>query len=67
MTEDFKKWWLWYVEKNTPEGHFHLPLEPKDINDLTPEEFDMYIDNECELKIDNQYGIAFFLCKKTEE
>jgi len=67
MTEEWKSWWLWYVEKNTPEGYFYLPLEPKDINDLTPEEFDLLDASEWELITDNQYGITYFICKKIEK
>ena len=66
MTEDFKSWWLWYVEKHTPEGCFYLPLEAKSINELTPEEFNLFCDNECELIINDDYGIEYFLCKKSE-
>lgn len=64
MTEEYKKWWLHYVESKTPEGYFHLPLEPRRINELTPEEIEIYFDYECELITDNPYGISYFLCKK---
>lgn len=67
MTEDYKKWWLYYVKSQTPEGYFHLPLTPKPINDLTPEEFELYYDNDCELVTNNSYGIAYFLCKKNSD
>lgn len=67
MTEEFKKWWIYYVKSKTPENYFHLPLEAKRINELTPEEFDLFCDNDCELITDNAYGISYFLCKKIEE
>jgi hypothetical protein len=63
MTEDFKKWWIHYVSSQTPEGYFYLPLEPKNINDMTPEEFDLLDASEWEMKTDNPYGITYFLCK----
>jgi hypothetical protein len=66
MTEDFKSWWLHYVSGKTPEGYFYLPLEPKHINDMTPEEFDLLDASEWELKDDNAYGIVWFLCKKNK-
>ena len=63
MTQEFKDWWLYFVNKNTPEGYFYLPLEPKNINDMTPEEFDLLDASEWEMKTDNPYGITYFLCK----
>ena len=66
MTEDFKSWWLWYVKKHTPEGYFYLPLEPKSINDMTKEEFELLDSSEWELMTGNSYGIEYFLCKKQE-
>jgi hypothetical protein len=67
MTEDFKKWWLHYVESQTPEGYFYLPQTPRSIDELTPEEFEIYMNNDCELITDNPYGISYFLCKKDDE
>jgi hypothetical protein len=66
MTEDFKKWWIHYVSSQTPEGYFYLPLEPKNINDMTIEEFDLLDSSEWEMKTDNPYGITYFVCKKIE-
>lgn len=67
MTKEWKEWWKYYVNSKTPEGYFTLPLEAKDINDLTPEEFDLLDSSQWELIIDSKYGIQYFLCKKNEE
>lgn len=66
MTEDFKSWWLYYVKKNTPEGYFYLPLEPKSINDMTEEEFELLDNSDWELITNNEYAIEYFICKKLD-
>lgn len=63
MTGEWKEWWLYYVKKNTPEGYFHIPLEPKSIDDMTIEEFDLLDSSEWEMKIDDVYGITWFICR----
>lgn len=64
MTKEWKEWWIYYVNSKTPEGYFTLPLEPKSIEDLTIEEFDLLDASTWELITDNKYGIEYFLCKK---
>jgi len=63
MTEEWKSWWLWYVKSKTPEGHFYLPLEPKNLNDMTGEEFDLLDNSDWKLITENEFGITYFLCK----
>ena len=63
MTNEWKDWWRWYVDSKTPEGYFTLPLEPKSIEELTPEEFDLLDNSDWELITENMYGISYFLCK----
>jgi hypothetical protein len=67
MTEEFKSWWRWYVRSKTPEGYFFLPLEPKSINDMTIEEFDLLDSSSWEMISNTEYGITYFICKKNEE
>ena len=43
MTEEQKLLWNIVVKAQTPEGYFHIPLEPKGINEMTDEEFDRYL------------------------
>lgn len=64
MTEEYKKVWLEYVKSKTPEGYFFLPLTPKNINNLTPEEFDLLDESDWQLIIED--GVEFFLCKKID-
>jgi hypothetical protein len=67
MTKEWKEWWIWYVNSKTPEGYFTLPLEPKSINDMTIEEFDLLDSSSWEMINNTEYGITYFLCKKNEE
>lgn len=67
FTEEYKKWWLYYVKSKTPEGYFHLPLDAKRIDDMTPEEFELLDSSQWEMITDNPYGITYFLCKNIEE
>ena len=66
MTKEWKEWWIYYVNSKTPEGYFTLPLEPKDINDMTEEEFDLLDNSSWEMISNNEYGITYFLCKKND-
>lgn len=67
MTDEYKAWWIHYVSGKTPEGHFYLPLEPKNINDMTKEEFDLLDASEWTMECDNPYGITYFICKKIDD
>lgn len=63
FSDEWKSWWRWYVDSKTPEGYFTLPLEPKSIEELTPEEFDLLDASDWELITEYMYGISYFLCK----
>ena len=61
MNEGQKLLWKVFVAAKTPEGYFHLPLEPKGIDEMTSEEFDL-------LDASDWYMVTedfdFFVCKK---
>ena len=63
MTQEQKLLWNIVVKAKTPEGYFHLPLEPKSIDEMNEEEFDL-------LDASDWYMVTedfdFFVCKKIE-
>jgi hypothetical protein len=63
MTEEQKLLWNIVVKAQTPEGHFHIPLEPKGIDEMTDEEFDLLDASEFYMITED---FEFFVCKKIE-
>ena len=63
MTEEQKLLWNIVVKAQTPEGYFHIPLEPKGIDEMTDEEFDLLDASEFYMITEN---FEFFVCKKIE-
>jgi hypothetical protein len=63
MTEEQKLLWNIVVKSQTPEGYFHIPLEPKGLHEMTDEEFDLLDASEFYMITED---FEFFVCKKIE-
>jgi hypothetical protein len=64
MTNEQKLLWKVCVKSRTPKGYFHLPLQPKGIDEMTDEEFEL-LDSSDWYMITEDF--EFFVCKKMED